>query len=237
MHARLFGYVLLLVCLFHGALVFWSFKTPVLPQPELSAMAAFFVSPISPSSPSVAAVPEPVAERRPLPAKPVAKPSPPQPRLLTDDPPLTPIRPPAEEAEAATASPPVTPTTSSASATIGAPVAPQAASAAPPALEPSTAAPLSVAIEAVRYLRPPQVVYPPVSRRMGETGRVVVRVLIDTQGVPIEATVAEPSRHPRLNEQALQALLQARFEPYRVNGRPMSVTVLAPVVFTLEDRP
>ena len=199
-------------------------------------MAAFFVSPMSPSSPSVPAVPEPAAEPRPIPVKPVAEPSPPQPRPLTD-PSLTPISPPSKEAEAAASAPPTVSPPSATSSTIGAPVAPQAASAAPAASEPSAAAPLSVAIEAVRYLRPPQVVYPPLSRRMGETGRVVVRVLVDAQGVPIEVTVAEPSRHPRLNEQAVQALLQARFEPYRVNGRPMSVTVLAPIVFTLEDRP
>jgi len=65
---------------------------------------------------------------------------------------------------------------------------------------------------------------------------VVVRVRVNPEGVPVEVTLAEPSAFGRLNEQALQAMRQARFDPYRVNGRPMSVTILAPVVFKLEDR-
>ena len=65
---------------------------------------------------------------------------------------------------------------------------------------------------------------------------MVVRVRVNAEGVPVEVTLAEPSTYRRLNEQALQAMRQARFDPYRVNGRPMSVTSLAPVVFKLEDR-
>jgi protein TonB len=64
-----------------------------------------------------------------------------------------------------------------------------------------------------------------------------MRVLVDTQGVPVEVVVTEPSAFARLNDQAVQAMRQARFEPYRVNGRPMAVTVLTPIVFKLEDRP
>jgi periplasmic protein TonB len=195
-------------------------------------MAAFFVSPITPA-PAVSVAPPPTAERKRPPSQPVAVPPPPQPMPLST-PALTADSPPEREVQAAAAPPPAPP------AAAGAPSAPVAQSATSAALVVSgatAAAPLSVAIEAVRYLRPPQVVYPLLSRRMGETGRVVVRVTVDTQGVPIEVTVAEPSRYPRLNEQAVQALRQSRFEPYRVNGQPMSVTVLAPIVFTLEDRP
>lgn len=222
-YARFFRNTLLVVVAAHGALVLLSLRTVVPPQAELPAMAAFFVTPVAP--PSAPAVQPRPAQPQP---RPLSTPSMPDARPIerASDLPSTVVP---AQADPADATPrPATP---------AAAVTEQPVSVVPTPTEPTTTAPLSVAIEAVRYRRPPQVVYPPLSRRMGETGRVVVRVLVDTQGVPVEAIVAEPSRYTRLNDQAVQALLLARFEPYRVNGRAMSVTVLAPIVFTLEDRP
>lgn len=240
MQTRILGPIAAAVLLVHGAVVFLSLQTPVSKPPEVTAVVAFFVSPAVPPSPPLRAAP---AERRPAPKpEPAPQTVAPQPQPLVSQP-TRPIETPAPTVSASSpqatsqpspASIPSDP--SEASSRASPPVSPPAAVAAP-ASEPAPAGPIAISIDAVRYLKPPQVVYPPISRRMGETGRVVVRVLVDAQGVPAEVTLAEPSRYARLNDQALQAMRQARFEPYRINGRPMVVTVLAPIVFTLEDRP
>lgn len=95
--------------------------------------------------------------------------------------------------------------------------------------------PIEVSADSVRYLRPPQISYPVISRRFGEQGRVVLRVLVDAQGYPQDITVHQPSAYSRLNAQAVEAMRDARFEPYRQNGRAMAVFTLAPIVFKLES--
>lgn len=240
MQSRILGPIVAAVLVLHGAVVFFSLRTSELPPPEVTAVVAFFVSPADPPSPPVRAAP---AERRPTPkSEPVPQAEAPQPQPLLSQP-TRPIETPAPSVAASTAQaasqpgPALVPSEPSEPASRASPTVSQPAAVPAPASEPAPAAPIAVSIDAVRYLKPPQVVYPPLSRRMGETGRVVVRVLVDVQGVPAEVTLAEPSRYARLNDQALQAMRQARFEPYRVNGRSISVTVLAPIVFTLEDRP
>lgn len=223
MMLRFFGPVFAVVLFFHGSVLFFSLHTaPPVPQ-EVRAVVAFFVSPVAVQrSSSLRAVPP-----RPEPDPPRA----PAPQVRT----ANPLPPTVVPAVSETSSQQEIPTDSVASGLPATSSMPSTLAPAPS--EPSVAPPLSVSIEAVRYLRPPQVVYPPLSRRLGEAGRVVMRVLVDTQGVPVEVVVTEPSAFARLNDQAVQAMRQARFEPYRVNGRPMAVTVLTPIVFKLEDRP
>ncbi|MEY3668635.1 MAG: hypothetical protein RL258_30 [Pseudomonadota bacterium] len=215
--------VLALVFAVHGAVVFALLEDRAPPVVEVPAMVAFFVSP--PSS-SVSRPPAPVVATRPptpIMPRPAVAPSPVVAQPLPSQA-VVPVDPsPAQSAPAA------------ALAALPAPSS-EAVAPAPTTVATAPAAPLEVSIESVRYIRPPQVVYPPLSRRLGEAGRVVVRVRVSTEGVPVEVTLAEPSAYGRLNEQALQAMRQARFDPYRVNGRPISVTILAPVVFKLEDR-
>jgi hypothetical protein len=69
---------------------------------------------------------------------------------------------------------------------VAAPVAP----AAPPA-PPQPAAPKTVS--GVEYVRMPQPVYPSISRRMGETGVVMLRVLIGEKGTAEQVTVQKSS--------------------------------------------
>ena len=185
-------------------------------------MVAFFVAPpntsvMRPPAPVVTPRPPTQTMPRPVvaPSLAAAQPLPSQAVVPSDPPPSQ---------SAAAAPSPASPASSSDSVT--------PSTAVPAAPTP----PLEVSIEGVKLVRPPPRVYPTMSRRLGETGRVVVRVVIDTQGVPTEVSLAEPSRYARLNEEALRSARQARFDPYRVNGRPMSVTILWPFVFNLEDR-
>lgn len=97
--------------------------------------------------------------------------------------------------------------------------------------------PRNLAASDVGYLEPPRVTYPPVSRRLGEEGRVLLRVLVDVQGHPVQVLLAQPSGHARLDDAATSAARRARFRPYTENGVARTVWVLLPIVFTLEASP
>jgi protein TonB len=85
----------------------------------------------------------------------------------------------------------------------------------------------------VEYIKQPQVVYSPISRRMGEQGKVVLRVLVNDRGQPERVLVESSSGFPRLDESGRQAALRALFKPYMENGRPVTVEVLVPLNFQL----
>jgi protein TonB len=87
---------------------------------------------------------------------------------------------------------------------------------------------------AVQYLKRPAPSYPAYSRRAGETGRVLVRVLIDEKGDPLRLELQESSGFARLDDSAMSAIRAARFKPYTEDGQPRSVWVLIPIVFDLE---
>ena len=105
-----------------------------------------------------------------------------------------------------------------------APVAPPA----PPA------SPVTLAATDLRYTVQPAQVYPRTSVRLGEQGTVLVRLVVDAQGLPTQVNVHKSSGHPRLDEQALQALWAARFAPYTRNGQALPWTAIAPLEYSLE---
>jgi len=106
-----------------------------------------------------------------------------------------------------------------------------AAPTAPPAPPPSRK---SVSASAVRYLTLPPVEVPRLSRRARESGTVLLRVLVDVRGLPQQVRVERTSGHARLDEQALWAMRQARFEAPTENGQPVELDVLAPIEYVLE---
>lgn len=103
---------------------------------------------------------------------------------------------------------------------------------APPAPPPT---PRTIPATAVQYLEPPAPVYPSASRRLGETGRVAVRVEIDAQGHARQVQLSRSSGSTRLDEAALAAVRVARFKPYTENGTPLIVWTIVPIVFELES--
>ena len=76
--------------------------------------------------------------------------------------------------------------------------------------------------------------YPRASRRMGEAGRVLLRVYIDEAGQPRQVLLAQSSGFARLDEAAIAAMKKARFKPYTENGRPTAGWAPAPIDFELE---
>lgn len=103
--------------------------------------------------------------------------------------------------------------------------------AAPPAPPAPPPAPKVIPASAVQYLVPPQLVYPRLSERNGERGTVMVRVYIDTAGVPQDVQVRSSSGFPRLDDAALTAVRKARFKPYLENGQPAAGWAVIPANF------
>jgi len=114
---------------------------------------------------------------------------------------------------------------------IAAPPEPVAVAPAPP---PPAPLPKVIPASAVQYLEPISLEYPRVSKRLRETGRVLIRVFIDEAGVAKNVRVERSSGHPRLDEAALAAVQKARFRPYTENGQAVAGTAFIPLDFELE---
>ena len=179
-------------------------------------VAPIFVSLVAPATP-----PKITPSPPPPPTPPVRRPRPPEPRLITAAPtPAAPapfVAPPPPE--------PVPP--EPAPAAVAAPVASVAS---PPAPAP----PRNLSASAVQYLEPLRVEYPRLSKRLGETGMVMLRVFIDEAGRVRDALVIRTSGHPRLDDAAMAAVQKARFKPPSENGQAVSGYAQVPVDFQLE---
>lgn len=118
--------------------------------------------------------------------------------------------------------------------------APQAAVAveAPPVPAPAVAPPPRVIpASAVQFLVSPDVVYPRLSRRNGESGLVLVRAYIDAAGGPPRSvTVDKSSGFARLDEAAVSAVNKARFKPHTQNGQPVEGWTVIPIHYELEKQ-
>ncbi|HLS50477.1 MAG TPA: energy transducer TonB, partial [Burkholderiaceae bacterium] len=81
--------------------------------------------------------------------------------------------------------------------------------------------------------RRPMPNYPRASQRRGETGRVVIRVLISPTGSVENASVQQSSGFDRLDRSALAAAKQARFKPHTENGLAKQALADIPFDFVL----
>jgi protein TonB len=113
------------------------------------------------------------------------------------------------------------------------PPATQPAREALPAPSPQPPTPVRQA-GALRYRVAPAVEMPLASRRLGESGTVLLHVLVDAQGLPARVEVRRSSGHARLDAQALAAMRSARFEPCTDDGRPVPCEADAPIAYELE---
>jgi protein TonB len=115
--------------------------------------------------------------------------------------------------------------------------APPTVAAAPTPPAPPVAAPPAPSapklVTGVEYVRQPQPVYPSISRRLGETGVVTLRVLVSEKGLPEQATIQKSSGSTNLDEAGRQAALRSLFKPYMEDGKPVPVYVLVPINFKL----
>jgi len=88
-------------------------------------------------------------------------------------------------------------------------------------------------VSGVEYIRVPQPVYPSISRRMGESGTVTLRVLIGEKGTAEQVTVQKSSGSANLDEAGRQAVLRALYKPHVEDGKAIPVYALVPINFQL----
>lgn len=86
----------------------------------------------------------------------------------------------------------------------------------------------------VAYLNNPAPRYPKLSRRKGEEGRVLLRVLVSEAGDAVEVNLEKTSGSHRLDRAAILAVKKWRFIPARKNNQALSAYVLVPIKFSLE---
>ena len=87
----------------------------------------------------------------------------------------------------------------------------------------------------VSYLNNPIPDYPPMSRRIGEEGRVLMKVLVTAEGDAAEVEIEKTSGSARLDHAAINAVKRWRFIPAKKNNQPLSAYVLVPIKFSLDN--
>lgn len=99
---------------------------------------------------------------------------------------------------------------------------------APPVIE------VTLPVFTADYLENPPPAYPSMSRRLGEQGRVILRVLVSAGGSADEIQIRDSSGHARLDNAARDTVRGWRFVPAKRGEVPVSAWVLIPISFRLE---
>lgn len=211
------------VVVFHVAAL-WALQTGLLRRAvELVVPAEVLSEIVTPPAPRVDAPKPPVsaktAPQTPQPVQRQALPPAPQPLAIADPTPA-----PNAPAGVLTPQPPAPP--------IAAPVA----VAAPPAAPPAPPAPARVELPSsdADYLNNPRPAYPALSKRLGEQGKVLVRVLIGADGAPQKAEIRTSSGFERLDQAALATVLRWRYVPGKRAGVAEAMWFNVPINFVLE---
>jgi protein TonB len=118
---------------------------------------------------------------------------------------------------------------------VAAPVA-LAPIAAPVATKPTPAAPSQVVPPSsdADYLQNTKPMYPLQSKRLGEQGKVIVRVLIGVDGLAQKAEVRSSSGYDRLDQSALATVQSWRYVPGKRGGVAEAMWFNVPINFVLE---
>jgi protein TonB len=203
------------VILFHAAAL-WALQSGLLRRAAEVVIPVEILSQfVEPPKPKSDPPPPP-----PPPPQPKAKaPPPPRPQAIREPKPT-----PAPQAPVGTTEPPPP-------ATPPAPPAPPT----PPAPPPAPPAPPAVQMPSSNadYLQNPKATYPAMSKRLGEQGKVIVRVLVGVDGLPKSAEVKKSSGFDRLDEAAVEYIMKCRFVPGKINGVVQAMSYDAPVNYVL----
>jgi protein TonB len=212
--------------MFHIAAL-WAMHTGLLQRVVEVVVPVMAISQAEPPPPPPKP-PEPV--KPPEPPKLTPPPKTPQP-VLTPPPTPQPPAPATPEPPAVLAAPTAAPTAPAVQAAPPAPPPP-----APPAPPPPPAAPAKVEMPSSKadYLHNPPPDYPRMSKRLGEQGKVVLKVLIGTDGTPQKVELVTSSGFERLDKSAMDAAMRWRYVPGKRGGVPEAMWYQVPIQFTLE---
>ncbi|MRR51036.1 MAG: energy transducer TonB, partial [Rhodocyclaceae bacterium] len=85
------------------------------------------------------------------------------------------------------------------------------------------------------YLHNPKPVYPSASRRLGEQGRVLLRVYVSAEGRAEKVEVKTSSGFQRLDQAAEDAVSRWRFVPAKRGDQAVAAWVQVPITFQLDS--
>ena len=110
----------------------------------------------------------------------------------------------------------------------------------PSLLPPAAAVPptpvASAPVEASLAYRAAPLSFPVAAVRAHMHGTVLLRVLVDEQGKPVEVVIEQSSGHPLLDHSAREQVLAGwRFQPATVDGRQVRAWARVPVSFELRN--
>ena len=215
----------------------WAFQSGLLQRAVEVLVPVVMVADLPTPPPKVQAVQTPPALTKPKltpPAQAVKAalpvPPPPQPVTAVAPDPVLAAHAPTAVAAAPKAMPApvgantVASTSTNVGAAVTAPLAP--APPAPPKMElPSSDA---------DYLQNARPAYPAMSKRLGEQGKVLVRVLIGVDGTARQAEIQKSSGFDRLDQAALATVQRWRYVPGKRGGVAEAMWFSVPIVFVLE---
>ena len=185
----------------------------ILPEPKVEAPPA-----PPPPVPAPVAAPAPVP-RKVAPPKPAPPPPAPRPVAIPDPTPA-----PSAPLGVTTPQPPAPP--------IAAPVSPPAPAPAP-AAPPAASGPVDLPMVDADYAANEDAFRPPaISRRLGEYGRVVLKVTVGVDGFATRVQLAKSSGYERLDQAALAGARKLKFRPAMRNGVPVEWTYDLPVTYS-----
>ncbi len=87
----------------------------------------------------------------------------------------------------------------------------------------------------VAYLNNPAPKYPAIAKRMGEQGRVMLRVLVSVNGAADEVKLLASSGSELLDESAVKAVRRWKFIPAKLGEAAVAAWVQVPIVFKLNQ--
>ncbi|MCB1985853.1 MAG: energy transducer TonB [Burkholderiales bacterium] len=211
---------LFVVLIVHGVLIYGLWNQRMLPPPE--QMVTLFAEIISQPAPQQA----PVVRQEPTPAKlrPVKKPEPkPEIKKLATKAPVLPKQEPIVLPEPEPVQEPIIEQES----------IPEPVTEVPPRQMDTGPVTLSseLSVSCPKLTAP---AYPAISRRMGEEGKLVLRVELDETGHIDDAHVIDSSGYERLDNAALEAVKSWQCRPSMRNGQPVRAVALQPFNFVLQ---
>jgi protein TonB len=209
------------VILFHAAAL-WALQSGLLRRAAEVVIPVEIISQLlEPPKPAPPPPPPPPPTPQPKAAK---TPPPPRPQAIREPKPV-----PAPNAPVGSVEPPPPP----------APIAPPAPPEppAPPPAAPPAPKLIEISEGQTQYIREPRIVFPAMSRRLGETGTVIVSVYFNSSGIPKRAEIFKSSGYDRLDQAARDAVMQSQVTPIKQPGANEATVYLlrAPIRFVLSQ--
>lgn len=107
----------------------------------------------------------------------------------------------------------------------------------PPAPVVTAPAKTDVSISASYSASNAKPIYPNMSKRLGEQGTVVLRVLVKADGTAGAVEVKSSSSFPRLDQAAMEAVKSWHFNPATSDGKAIDEWYQVPIPFKLQSSP